>query len=209
MRAMLLMALAGLLVPALSTATDPPPSSIGFADPSDIETLLEYRLPTWGYRNWDVGFDLLGSGLESNDDTSRFDVNGRTRLDLFRESEDYVRSVRVEFQGGFQRRNFDAENDDADNHIRSSRGQVTVSGREQRYLGSDLFGTVAILGLAWSGRRTRICRASATTWALVTIRPPSMRKPLPSAPWTAFMRMAIGSPIAPLSSSSLALTRGG
>ena len=44
--------------------------------------------------------------------------------------------------------------------------------------------SVATYGFAWSGRRTRICRASAITWAFVMIRPPEMKKPLPEAPLT-------------------------
>ena len=44
--------------------------------------------------------------------------------------------------------------------------------------------TVATYGLAWSGRRTSTWRASAITWPFVTMRPPSIRKPLPDTPPT-------------------------
>ena len=47
---------------------------------------------------------------------------------------------------------------------------------------------VATYGLAWSGRRTRIWRASAITWPFVRMRPPSIRKPLPEAPLTGSWR---------------------
>ena len=48
------------LLPDHATAQE----SIGFADPDDIQALLEYRLPDWGYRTWDAAFDFSGAGSD-------------------------------------------------------------------------------------------------------------------------------------------------
>jgi hypothetical protein len=52
-----------LAVLALCVAPDPAPAqtSVGFTDPADVSTLLDYRLPDWGYRTVKLG---LGSGGE-------------------------------------------------------------------------------------------------------------------------------------------------
>ena len=33
-------------------------TSLGFENPGDTTNILEYRLPDWGYRTWDLGFGL-------------------------------------------------------------------------------------------------------------------------------------------------------
>ncbi len=46
-------------------------SSIGFAEPDDVEALLEYRLPTWSYRICTVNGSLQGSGRDRDNSGER------------------------------------------------------------------------------------------------------------------------------------------
>lgn len=41
-------------------------TSVGFEDPADLTALTTYRLPDWGYRTWDLGFDLSGRGYDGH-----------------------------------------------------------------------------------------------------------------------------------------------
>ena len=74
-------------------------TSIGFENPDDNTNILEYRLPDWGYRTWDLGFGLNGSGGDryQNDENQNAYNRFRTALDsgfrLYRESE--VRTYRL------------------------------------------------------------------------------------------------------------------
>jgi len=53
-------------------------STIGFSDPEDIQSILEYRLPDWGYSNFLLNFSLNG----------RFDDSKISRTDLSTDSQD-------------------------------------------------------------------------------------------------------------------------
>lgn len=48
-------------------------TSIGYNDPEDISNILEYRLPDWSYRTWDLGF-LMNGGFSD----SRYSGTGRS-----------------------------------------------------------------------------------------------------------------------------------
>lgn len=130
-----------VLVAATESLAEDSPRSIGYADPSAIHTLLEYRLPSWGYRTWDVGVDLDGHGRESVDDRSTFDTSVRTNLAVYRESESVVRSFHTGLSGSFQRANVDAANDLRDDHSRSARSEVQLGAWESRYVSPSIFFT--------------------------------------------------------------------
>jgi hypothetical protein len=53
--------------PAMRPDAPAAQTSVGFAEPQDISTLLDYRLPDWSYRAWDVSFDLNGRASEGRD----------------------------------------------------------------------------------------------------------------------------------------------
>ncbi|MFH1842241.1 MAG: hypothetical protein ABIF77_03470, partial [bacterium] len=70
---------------AATNSTTPP---IGFSNPDDLESLLAYRLPTWGYRIWDLGFDLGGGGEDDDRQSARFGLGLDSSYELYGESED-------------------------------------------------------------------------------------------------------------------------
>ncbi|MGM0546422.1 MAG: hypothetical protein ACQEST_06850 [Bacteroidota bacterium] len=66
--------------------------SVGFSDPDDIDPLLDYRLPDWGYSNFyfDVSAANSGRDSKSSGNTSfnnRINTAFNPHFDLFRESE--------------------------------------------------------------------------------------------------------------------------
>lgn len=67
-------------------------TSVGFSDPENIQPLLDYRLPAWGYENLYLDFNLGGSRTTDYEDTdsstnSRFSGNISPAYTRFRQSE--------------------------------------------------------------------------------------------------------------------------
>ncbi|MDZ7680779.1 MAG: hypothetical protein U5J63_03460 [Fodinibius sp.] len=66
--------------------------SVGFSNPDNIDSILDYRLPAWGYSNFYLDFDAQANG---SDQKSTFSDNARRQgsfivrptYDLYRESE--------------------------------------------------------------------------------------------------------------------------
>ena len=54
--------------------------SVGFADPENIESVLDYRLPSWGYTETSLRFDLRGDGSDAWGRYERETVTGRIML---------------------------------------------------------------------------------------------------------------------------------
>ena len=79
--------LLGLFVLCALPSSAPAQSSVGFADPRDLDALLAYRLPDWGYRTIGATFDLDGHG--SHGEGSNLSTHTSESLDLVwsRESE--------------------------------------------------------------------------------------------------------------------------
>jgi hypothetical protein len=128
-----------LLAAAGTAMAEEQPESVGFADPSDVQSLMEYRLPTWGYRTWTTRLNVSGSGRESVDDRSTFDSSGTSTWSYFRESDDHTWSASLGLGGSFRRANVDTEDDRFDNHTRSSRSDFVLSGHDQRYFSDSWF----------------------------------------------------------------------
>jgi hypothetical protein len=132
-----------LLVPAadsLSQTADG--ASTGFADPSDTRGLLEYRLPDWGYRTWDLGFDLNGAGADrftGNDRqySNSFSTNLDTDFLLYGESERRIRNLEVSAGGNYGR--FHNGNSVTENSARALSGRVAASGGWNEYLHESSF----------------------------------------------------------------------
>ncbi len=69
--------------------------SVGFSNPDNIEPLLDYRLPDWGYSNFYLDFDARGTGQDVKvGDTKNVRRNGDFSIEptyrLFRESEERI-----------------------------------------------------------------------------------------------------------------------
>jgi hypothetical protein len=133
---------AGLLLLALPVSAQ---ESVGFAEPSDLESLLAYRLPDWGWRRISA-WGLVESGGNSAP-TDLGDFNGAK--DLFyqadlnlglrwvRESESVRRSLAVTGQGRwFRSSQHSTWFDDSE---RLLHGRVDIDGSWDRYLTTDGF----------------------------------------------------------------------
>jgi hypothetical protein len=99
-----------LAVLALCVVPDPAAaqSSVGFTNPADVSTLLDYRLPDWGYRTVKLGLGSGGYGSNrygtlSYSDNSRAVANARQGLYVtwHRESEARIWSVTTGEEGGW------------------------------------------------------------------------------------------------------------
>lgn len=126
-----------LCLPALAQ------TSIGFEDPDDTATLLEYRLPDWGWRTWDATFDLGGAANESYAGDDDRDVNNRfstrlgTRFEINRESERRDWRTNGTASGGYQRSHDGSTT--AERSSRSLNSFLSLSGDLREYLGGGPF----------------------------------------------------------------------
>ena len=88
-----LIALAALLfITASPTVAQ---QSVGFSDPDNIDPLLEYRLPDWGYSNFYLDFDMQANGSDQKERAAtsvekQGDFYMRPEYDLYRESESRI-----------------------------------------------------------------------------------------------------------------------
>lgn len=84
--------------------------SVGFSNPDNIESLLDYRLPDWGYSNFSLDFDARGSGSDfegrrSESGGRRGDFNIGPTYRLFRESEERTFQFNSSMMLGYLGRN--------------------------------------------------------------------------------------------------------
>jgi hypothetical protein len=120
-------------------------TSIGFEDPDDVSTLLEYRLPDWGYRTLFLGLDFMGQGHDGPlVDYSNAEL--RQSLDFIRygESEDRVWLLEAN-----QRLNWDwNETDSLNTTAARFNGGLTLAAELSEYLSDDIFwtGSVSLAG---------------------------------------------------------------
>ncbi len=127
-------------------------SSIGFSEPHDLQALLDYRLPDWGWRTWDVSGEMWGAGHHRNDDVDD-DANEsflalESLLATAHESEVFTWSANVDLSGTWWRARYSSGNNVG--RMRELDGQVEATGELRRYLaGSSWFGAVEA-GLALS-----------------------------------------------------------
>lgn len=126
--------------------------SIGFADPDDIQALLEYRLPDWGYRTWDATFDFSGAGSDArrNGESLIYGYNrGLLGSQLawrnFSERRDWSTSARLAGSYNASR----SSSEIADRSLENLQGLVSLGGEVSEYLGGGPFSIGAqLLGLA-------------------------------------------------------------
>ncbi len=117
-------------------------TSIGYSNPTDVDDLLGYRLPTWSYRVWDANFRLNGNGNDeryagetkfSNNTSLRFGSDYSQAW----ESEQRYLSLSVRLDGNYRRSHNGSE--DLERQIRDLGGQSSLSGTIQEYLGDSPF----------------------------------------------------------------------
>ncbi len=108
--------------------------SIGFADPGDIQPLLDYRLPDWGYRNWELGGSLGASGDGDDPLYQRQHISPRLGYERYHESERSVWSMTGNLSGGFSRSEVNSQD-----ILRETDAQLSASGWIDRYFQSPWF----------------------------------------------------------------------
>ncbi|TVR32889.1 MAG: hypothetical protein EA390_04635 [Balneolaceae bacterium] len=84
-----------LFVSALFTSASFAQESVGFSDTDNIQPLLDYRLPAWGYSNlfWDFSLNSSLQGIDRDDESrsiSDIDANLSPTYHRFYESEERV-----------------------------------------------------------------------------------------------------------------------
>jgi len=118
-------------------------TSIGFEDPKNISNLLEYRLPDWGYRTWDLDFDLGGNGTDyyRGDDNRQIQNSVYSQLStvflLFRESEARTWQVNGSADGSYRRDHRGLADQEISSH--NLRGGLGLGGYWWEYLGEGPF----------------------------------------------------------------------
>jgi len=148
-RCLLLAALA-LLVAAPSFAQP----AVGYAAPDDLDALLAYRLPDWGWNEWHGTADMEGSVSDRDGlDAANHSLDLTTRAAWFREGEDLDWQFRLNSGVGLQVESQDREVVDSDG--RSLDTVQQLSSRTRRYLaGSPVFlSGAASLDWRYSERR--------------------------------------------------------
>ena len=127
---------------ALLTQSCPAQTSIGFQDPDDTANILEYRLPDWGYRTWDLGFALNGAGSDvvAGDDkrlSNRLITDLSTNFRLFQENEKRTGILDVSLSGRYQRSHHGSAIRETSDH--NLAGMAGVGGGWNQYLGEGQF----------------------------------------------------------------------
>lgn len=123
-------------------------TSVGFSDPDDIQPLLDYRLPEWGYDNFYLDFSINGLRTTQNDDVSS-DFSGQLSpvYNRFRESEDRSSLLRV--VSAFE---YTGENQEEDIY-REFEARVNLNAMERFYQdNSDLFFSGELSGNFYQNR---------------------------------------------------------
>lgn len=134
------------LVFSASLLTAPPcataQTSVGFSDPSQLQTLLDHRLPDWTSRVWSASFGLSGNGSDRRVSGRSFiDNRFATRLGTSwyqnREGEKTNHSLGVNLLSDYQRSHSGNETSETSGH--DFTGSYTIEGTLERYLNEGPF----------------------------------------------------------------------
>ena len=109
-----------------------PPSPAGFTAPPDVKALLDYRLPTWGYRTLQMDVSLLADQSDGQG-TRNSNVSLATALAAYHESEDLTWYLQPRLQGGY--RNFSNRTEGLSR--RQLAGSGAISGSADVYVAGD------------------------------------------------------------------------
>lgn len=82
--------------------------TIGFSNPQNIEPLLDYRLPDWGYSNFQIGFNVLSNGIKAKAFSNEglrysYDFTVAPAYEVYEESEERIFSLATLLSLGYQR----------------------------------------------------------------------------------------------------------
>lgn len=115
--------------------------SVGFSHPHDIQQLLNYRLPSWGYSNFYLDFKSDGNiqsheeiGTQGEAKSRRFIFLATPSYDLYHESEKRIYSLNSSAD-----LIYNYENHNANNRDNTFRSIINLDGNGREYLHSKLF----------------------------------------------------------------------
>ena len=135
--------IAGLcLLPAIGSTQ----TSVGFQNPQDIQTLLDYRLPDWSYRTFDARLALDGredSARSSGMGSSGASFQGSLGLDYQRTWESEERNLEYGGVWSTDYRNLRQSYDNSETTDSFYQNTVGLNGSYERYLGG---GPVSLRG---------------------------------------------------------------
>lgn len=121
--------------------------TVGFSEPENIQHLLDYRFPDWGYSSFWLDLDHRGSFIDSKGSLdikqrrSGHDISIAPQYTLFRESEarilNFVTSIDLNYEKSENRigNNFD-ESKNADNIVDIG---INTEGSLKEYLSGNFF----------------------------------------------------------------------
>jgi hypothetical protein len=115
---------------------------VGYEDPSDLDALLGYRLPTWGYRTWTANFNLNGGGSESRLSGNKslinaFNTDLNTYFTHYNESEICTRSLTATLGGDYTHRHSGSDTHEQSRHELSL--DYNLDAHAHRYLADGPF----------------------------------------------------------------------
>jgi hypothetical protein len=122
--------------------------TLGFSNPQNIDPLLDYRLPDWGYTNFQIGFNLLNNGgktkaFSTEDLRYSYNLSATPTYELYRESEERIFSLATLLNLGYQRRlnrqqssAFNSESEDKENEFLS---RLFLNANYKRYVADNSF----------------------------------------------------------------------
>lgn len=122
--------------------------TVGFSTPGDIQPILDYRLPDWGYSNFLLDFDFNGNGFHR--ENLSVPSSGRsTSLGLnpgyilFRESEERIFELRsnviFRYNGNHQKREIPFSNEEIEDDTGNLRTVFIVNPSLKEYVSESLF----------------------------------------------------------------------
>ncbi len=117
-------------------------TSIGYSDPADVSTLLDYRLPDWSYRVWDADFRFSGGGNDSRNLGNQTFGNTTSLLlgsNYFQawESEQRYWSINADVDGQYRRSHSGTPYDERQGHDLG--GAYRWDGTVNQFLGDGPF----------------------------------------------------------------------
>lgn len=117
-------------------------TSIGYSDPADVSTLLDYRLPDWSYRTWDADFRFSGNGNDSRRAGAEHFGNSSMLLlgsNYFQawENEQNQWSITADVDGRYSRSHAGSPDRESQNH--DLIGDFDWAGDLKHYLGAGPF----------------------------------------------------------------------
>lgn len=137
-----------LLFISVSTLPLAAQQTVGISNPENIEPILDYRLPDWGFTNYQLRFNFRNRGFNENvqstkSSSSILDIGARPSVHLYKESEERIFSLRVNmnlnyrfFQSNQQESNLLAKSSNRDNALGTS---LRINSYYRKYISSNNF----------------------------------------------------------------------